>query len=197
MNDERKKYCVGVDVGAEGTPSGIAVVAEGEKLSCLFIETVPAGTGLTTLTARLAEITEKLKETGAVRVVVDVTDHGEPLFKLMKRNIKGKVYAARFTAREPVKDGENWKIPKTDLVTNLKILIQKRELELPGKGKNEKQDEAIRETVAEMQTFNPAPAGEGHPEVRTGKRDNLVTALGLACWAATEWPGVVYGVWTS
>lgn len=190
-------YYVGVDVGQAQEPTAIAVVErdfdeEGEDygLLCSYLQTLPGGTTYPEVASRLARIEESLLSRGAdsLRLLVDVTNQGQPVIDLIRRRVAGELIASQFTAgTAAVSEGKSWKIPKMELVTELKIMLQTGRLKIAGRGRDQEQERAVSEMLRELEAFQYDQPREEILEIKVGPRDSLVTALGLAVWLAREY----------
>ena len=200
-------YYIGVDVGQGLEPTAIAVVArdfddesDDYPLECSYLQELPGGTTYPDLARRLSEIEAELLRRGAysLKILVDVTGQGQPAIDLIRRSVKSKTISAQFTAGTGASsEGDSWKIRKEELITHLKIMRQTNRLTITGRGRNPAQERAISEMLRQLEnfTYNP-PAAEEALEVKTGTRDDLVVALGLAVWIEREWrvTGPIVGV---
>lgn len=192
-----KLYFIGVDVGQVQDYTAIAVVealpVKGEdlRLRCHYLQTMPLGLQFRDIARRLSEIEAKLKARGeaAVTILVDATGPGQPVPELIRGLVKCDVISCRFTSgAEPAYEGSYWKLPKPAVVTRLKIFLQEKRLELPGKTKDQTQARVINEMLLELQNFQYNQPEEGARaetfEAKVGSHDDMVTALGLAVWGA-------------
>lgn len=190
-------YYLGVDVGLAMEPTALALVArdfnlEGEDypLVCSYIQTLSLGATYPDVARRISEIEKELFRRGAhsLKVLVDVTGQGQPVIDLIRRGLESELISAQFTSgAETISQGQTWRISKEELITYLKIILQTGRLQLPGKTKDSDQERTISEMVLELQGFNPKKQAEDVMEVKTGARDNMATALGLAMWLEREW----------
>lgn len=191
-------YYLGVDVGLAMEPTALALVArdfnlEGEDypLECSYIQTLSLGATYPDVARRISEIEKELLRQGAysLKILVDVTGQGKPVADYLRRGLESELISANFTAGgETISEGQAWRISKEELISYLHIMIQTGRLKLPGKAKDQDQERAISDMLREIHNFSPdkKPA-EDVLEIKTGPRDNLATALGLAMWLEREW----------
>lgn len=201
-------YYLGVDVGMGLEPTALALVErdfnqEGEDylLACSYLQILPPGATYPVMAERISEIEKKLlrRRAHSLKILVDVTGQGQPVADYLRRGLEypDKLISASFTVGgETISEGPAWRISKEGLITYLKILLQTGRLQLHGKTKDPEQERAISEMVRELYNFNPKKPAEDVLEVKTGNRDNLATALGLAVWTDREWKlsGLIGGV---
>ena len=111
-------------------------------------------------------------------VLVDSTGVGEPIFEnLRKAGLHVEPY--RFTAGS-----------KSDLINNLSLMLEKRQLVLP-------RAELCPELIDELEAFEYSLTEQG--TVRTGapggQHDDAVVSLGLAAWKVRREPVSMRAVW--
>lgn len=195
---KRKQYYIGADIGQGMEPTAIAVVARDSNredddypLECSYLQELPGGTTYPDLARRISEIEAGLlkRKADIIKILVDVTGQGQPVIDLIRRSVESEAISAQFTAGAGASsEGESWRINQYEMVANLKIMLQTRRLLFPGKTQNPAQERAVSEMLRELEnfTYNP-PAAEEALEVKTGPRNALITALGLAIWLEREW----------
>ena len=111
-------------------------------------------------------------------LVVDATGVGRPVVDLFET---ARVYpiAVTITAGEAmVQDGHRYRVPKRDLVTSIEVLLQERRLKI---GRDVPDSTAI---VDELLSFRAGVSTSGRTSfgAEGASHDDLVIALGLACW---------------
>ncbi len=200
MSKKRREigYYLGVDVGQALEPTALAIVArdydhDGEDypLECSYFQELPGGTTYPAVAARLSGIEKELLRRGAysLKILVDVTGQGQPVIDHLRRGLESELISAQFTAGAgSSSEGDTWGIRKEELITHLKIKLQTGRLTIAGRGRDPEQERAVSEILRELEsfTYNP-PAAEDALEVKTGPRNALITALGLAVWLEREW----------
>jgi hypothetical protein len=188
---------VGVDIGQKVDPTAI-VVAEVQlrnyELStygvprggeCHFairtIERLPLDTPYPTVVSRLVEIKNNLEQRNIQRVDfwIDATGVGQPVVDLLKD--KGlRVRAVYLTGSDKAEHGQyehEWSIGKLVLINRLKVLQQTGRLHVPNSAETQT-------LLNELANYEIKYTDCGHVQFggRTGIHDDLVIALGLACW---------------
>lgn len=203
----QKRYFIGVDIGQVADHTAIALVeaipgekkedqaGPGFRLRCSFLQVLPLGIQFRDVARRLSKIEEKLSPAGSVTILVDATGPGQPVPELIREVAKSVVISCRFTSGdEPSYEWDYWKLPKAAVVTNLKIFLQDGLLEIAGKSRDPERERAINEMLVELRDFQYNQPKEGARaesfEAKVGTHDDMVTALGLACWGARR-----YGPW--
>jgi hypothetical protein len=182
----KPRYVIGLDLGSPAEPTGLAVVeytpgrADQGSAVALLKRFVP-GTAFGTIAAATAGVL-KANDLGTPAVVCDVTAVGPTLVpELRKAGLGWLVPVVLTNGLTAAKDGDVWRVPKRDLVTGLQVLFQKRLLaiarDLP------EADELARELTAYRPTALAEPGAET-ADWRTRPNDDLVFAVGVACWWA-------------
>jgi hypothetical protein len=130
-------------------------------------------------------------ELGAARTspIVDQTGVGAPVIDYMReRGLTPK--AITITAGDKPHSTDqwmrNWRVPKRDLITNLLVLSQKRQLKI-ATGLEEASS-----LLAELQNMRVKidlrTAHDSYVSWREGQHDDLVFAVALAAWWAEKRP---------
>lgn len=178
------------------------------RLRCSYLQRLPPGTNFTDLAKRLRKIEEKLLSSGdftyrnrirgnkdvripeGLEIYLDITDTGRPVADLLQEALRADVVASRFSPGEPdYSKRTEWRVSKLELITQLKVMLQTKRLEIAGKGKDPEGERTVREMVAELENFqSKPPARDDGQELKVGARDDLVTALGLAVLGAIHRP---------
>jgi hypothetical protein len=181
-------FFVGLDLGQRQDFSALAVVereAEGPELLVRHLERLPLGTAYIKVVARVCEVMAHPRLAGNGRLVVDATGVGAPVVEMLRAaGMFTTVTAVTITggARahgESRGPGEQWRVPKKDLVSGLEVLLESGHLKI-----SRQLGEAER-FVRELTSLK-AHTGEGG-RWRTedsDEHDDLVMAAGLACWRA-------------
>jgi hypothetical protein len=120
---------------------------------------------------------------GRSRVVVDATGVGAPVVDLLKAaRLECPMTAVMITAGDRAHNsGDRWHVPKRDLLTNLLVLLEARELKIP-RGLAD-----AGTLVRELGEMEMRQAGAGRVQMGaegSGEHDDLVIAVALACWRA-------------
>jgi hypothetical protein len=151
----------------------VAVVerlVEGGMLSVRHLERMELGTPYTKVAERLCEIMMHPALDGNSRLVVDATGVGRPVVDLLRSVGMGvNISAVTITGGDAARGrGEEWHVPRQDLLGHLQVLLEKGELKIARKLK---EAEAL---VRELEAMRVTGEGREH--------DDLVLAVALACW---------------
>ena len=174
---------VGVDLGQRVDPTAIVVAELAEEAEQItyrvrFLQRLPLGTSYPDVARRLVEIGEKLAGHD-ITFFVDATGVGQPVLDILRERGLENVVAVYLTGGlKARRRGSDLMLPKALLVSRLQVLLQGRRIRLP------KTREA-RALVEELQNFEIRVSRDGvdkYGAFRTGTHDDLVVALGLACW---------------
>ena len=189
----------GLDLGQRRDHSAIAVVeryelyryGQGPKLNHLavrYLERLPLGTPYGDVVERVRKMTRAMREAGGCALAVDGTGVGAPVVEMLRGAGLGcEVTAVTITGGEKERHaGGWWSVPKLDLVAGLQLLVERGELRI---ARRLREAPALLREMADMKTTvgrggHVRQAAEG-----TGEHDDLVTALGLACWRARRRTG--------
>ncbi len=168
-------YFVGLDLGQQRDFTAVAVVerlGEGHAaiLRVRHLERMELGTPYTRVAERVCEIMLHPELNGKSRLVVDATGVGRPVVDLLRSTGIG-VSAVTITGGDSAHSrGEEWHVPRKDLLAHVQVLLEKRALKIARKLK---EAEAL---VRELEAMRVRGEGREH--------DDLVLAVALACWRA-------------
>lgn len=107
-------------------------------------------------------------------LAVDASGVGSPVVELLRRaQLEATLFPITITSgTHPAKDPYGgWLIPRLDLVTNLRVLLETRALKIPN------DLHCYRDIVAELAELETTP---------THRHDDLALALSLAAWPAAH-----------
>ena len=188
---------VGVDIGRRQDHTAIAVLEERRlktgwdganwtdifeiQMSVRHVERLPLGTSFTRVVERIKTVTEALKESPPIAVVMDATGVGGAVVEMLDRAGLGcELAPVTITGGDEVTESDGWwKVPKRELVTNLQVLLEERKLRVAG---------GIAEAatlVREMQEMRVKITASGREQFaarRKGEHDDMVMAVALAAW---------------
>jgi hypothetical protein len=172
---------VGLDLGQRQDFTALAVVTREEQrlawiparagLDVVYLERMELGTPYTRVVERVCRIMQDSRM-GEARVVVDATGVGAPVVDLLKASgLRTRLTAVTITGGESAHgSGEVWSVPRRDLLAGVEVLLESEELRIA---------RGLRETpslVRELEALRMDGGGSEH--------DDLVLAVGLACWRA-------------
>jgi len=182
-------FFVGLDLGQKRDFSALAVVERVDArlawmgpappLGVRYLERMELGTPYPDVVARVCEILQDPKMLGQSHLVVDATGVGAPVMDLLRRaRIRANITAVTITGGDRAHShGDQWHVPKQELLTGLESLMECGELRIAGK---------LREAgrlVKEFESMQVEARVNGRWKIQ-GDHDDLVLALSLACWRA-------------
>jgi hypothetical protein len=183
-------FFIGLDLGQAQDYSAVAVLGRSQKdedaplvYRLRHLERPKLGVPYPVVVERVQEIISRLEN--AV-LIVDATGCGRPVVDLFKQANLDPVAVQIHGGDTATHEGNNWRVPKRDLVGVLQILLQTERLKIAGKLK-------LAPTLqAEMQNFkvkiNPETAHDSYSAWRESDHDDLVLAVALAAWYGEREP---------
>jgi phage FluMu gp28-like protein len=178
-------FFVGLDLGQRQDFSAVAVVEREEQrnMRVRHLERLPLGTPYARVVSRVGEIMRHPALAQASRLVVDATGVGAPVVEMLRAFRPAfRVTAVTITAGEHANGrGEEWHVPKKDLMAGLQVLLENGQLKIPRK---------LLEAgalVRELTDIRLNPRSGGHVAMGAegyGEHDDLALAVALACWRA-------------
>lgn len=192
-------FFVGLDLGQKGDYTAIAVVEQWvqnlggvdpstyetrsmARLDVRHLARLPLGTSYPDVVERVCELVRVPALLRNSVLVVDATGVGAPVVDLLRRApLECTLLPVTITGGDHQSRAEGgWRVPKRDLVTGLQVVLERGELRIP-------EELAMGRTlVTELMSMQVKISGNGHDAYgafRSGEHDDLVLALGLACWA--------------
>jgi hypothetical protein len=168
-------FFVGLDLGQRLDFTAVAVVERvgPKRLVVRHLERMALGTPYTKVVERVCTIVRHPALVGRCRLVVDATGVGAPVVEMLRPlAIGATVTAVTITGGERAHGrSEEWNVPRKDLLTGLEVLLENAELKVSRRL-------AEAERLARELTSMRIARSDG------GEHDDLVMALGLACWRA-------------
>ncbi len=193
MNDPTRSYVVGLDLGQTKDFTALAVLERQAPLSdndkpdyaLRHLKRFALGTAYTDIVPAVAT----LRRTPALRdtpLVVDQTGVGRAVVDMLRQSA-GWVVPVTITGGHAVTraDDGSFHVPKKELVTALQVVMQAHRLQI-ARGLP---DAPV--LVRELQQFQVRITASAHETFgvwREGQHDDLVLAVGLACWWAERMP---------
>ncbi len=187
-----RTYYIGVDLGKQHDHTAIVILEKDEptvygpgpealRLDLRYAERVALGTPYTVVAERVRRMAADLNRWGRCEVVVDASGLGEPVMDMLRGSSLGcGVVAVKITGGErATRAGDEWHVPKGDLMAGLQMVLEKGELKIARR---------LKETGALVRELMDMQATMGrNGRVRMGadgygQHDDLVIALALACW---------------
>ena len=161
------------------------------KLSCwqsrqlaLRLERFAPGTPFATIAEQVGKVVAN-GGLGKPPVIVDLTAVGTSVLRMLRSAVRPAwiVPVTLIAGQEVIHENSKWQVPKRDLVTGLQLLLQARRLQIAALPDA---DTLVRELTAFRGKVSLAPADAIDWRDRPG--DDLVLAVGLACWWSERHP---------
>jgi hypothetical protein len=197
-------FTVGVDVGQRNDWTAIAIIervhnvpawsprdppqnigpqSPTAQLHVRALERIPLGTPYPAIVQRVSWLVSQL-ELAEPQLVVDATGVGRPVVDLFRQGhhkiVGVTITGGDATSNERVRGGEDWRVPKRDLVSALAVLLDAGRLKIANALPH------ARTLVDELLAFQTriTPSANDTYGARVGAHDDLVLATALACWWA-------------
>jgi hypothetical protein len=190
------KVFVGLDLGKTRDPSAIAVVEREEprlawmpsmprRMEIRYLQRIPLGTPYTKVVERVCQIVRHQKLYARCRLVVDATGVGAPVVDLLKAaRLDCPLTPVTIISGDRAHSyGENWHVPKTDLLTNLLVMLETGELTIP---RRLGEAAALVRELSEVEVRHRPGGALRMGADGAGEDDDLVIAVALACWRASR-----------
>ncbi|WP_288131780.1 hypothetical protein [Microbulbifer sp.] len=198
-NDSETDYFIGVDLGQSHDPTAIAVI-EREKLfvretakgklelketsyNLRHLERRPLGESYVLQVAYVASLLRRPPFRDRVPVYIDYTGVGRPVFDLFEDARVPGVIGVTITGGKEIKPSKvGVTVPKVTLVSKVQAELHAGRLKISGK----LPDAPV--LVKELQDFRVSytQAGNATFNAREGAHDDLVLALAIALFGATQ-----------
>ena len=190
---------IGVHIGQGQNPTALAeVYHSGWSYTILRLTRLPLGTLYTEVEEFLIERLKILTRDGDydVKLKVNATGVGSPVINLLRRKVSGltEVYLTGGCKAEEKEDG--LMLPKDLMISHLKVLFQTNRISgsfdkpEPHMTAPEKQRfalfMALKSEILDYETEVQVDVVHWNPKNKTGEHDDLVIALGLACWPLSK-----------
>lgn len=198
--EEQVKFYMGLDLGQMHDPSAICCLRrtrireyyghphhprrrlKSEVFEVGFLERLPLGMRYPTIVSHVAGLLRRPIWANNVSLSIDKTGVGAPvadLFSAAGIHFSGVVITGGDNEN---RDGNTYRVPKLKLISQLQALLHSGSLKIQ---KELTDAEAL---VRELQDFrvNFSDSGRMQFGAREGKHDDLVLALAIAVWDATQ-----------
>ena len=167
-------FYIGVDLGQSADYTAISVIEKVEDLYNLrHLERLPLGTSYIQMQA-----SNPLK--GNSCLIVDATGVGAPVIDMMRHSGLWPVAITITGGDTAHQEGDNYRVPKRDLISNMQVLFQNGSLKI-AEGLT-----LAHIFVQELLNFkvkiNVKTAHDSYEAWREGVHDDLVLSVSLACW---------------
>jgi len=203
--EQTVRYCVGIDLGQKRDRTAIAVVEvphtqplDERRYSVKYLKRLQQGLLYTKVADKVKRLNEQLRADAQqqglwchVTYILDSTGVGEGVSEMIIRALPhADIRKCYLTGGiDPSDDGIQIKLPKTQMASTLVALFDDGRVKLP---KTSKEIEAM---VEELLNYEIHVSEEGHDQYgafKIGTHDDLVTALGLACWYAEYYKQIMF-----
>lgn len=196
------KFTLGLDLGQAHDPTAIAIadrvvptqalqfeggilvppsVAVPPEIHLRHLERIKLGTPYPKIVEYVGELLRRSPLLGATELVVDATGVGRPVVDMFLGAGLDLIAVTITGGNLATQDGNNWRVPKRDLVVGLQVLLQEKRLRFAGALPD--RDTLVRELLSFKVKIDPVTAHDAY-NARDGAHDDLVLAAALACWRA-------------
>jgi hypothetical protein len=198
--EESARYFMGLDLGQQHDPTALATVRRSRRYEFYghpkrparrllsevyqlgYLERLPLGTHYPVIVGHVGRLLQRQTWVGNVELSIDATGVGRPVCDMFERagfQFKAVTIVGGDTETH---DGDNYRVPKIKLVSQLQALLHEGRLQIQ---KDLIDAEAL---VRELQDFRVTHTDSGRMQfgAREGKYDDLVLALAIAVWDATQ-----------
>jgi hypothetical protein len=207
--EEAPWYFVGLDLGQSQDHSALAVVEHVELIQedrdavtyerrrerrcrVRFLERVALGTSYPAVVERVRTVVRRGAVAGRCTLVMDATGVGAAVLDLLRGAGLGcGIEPVILTGgeRERYKAGA-WRLPKRDLITGLRVMLEKREL---GLSRRVAGADLLARELGAMASRATSSGRVSFGAWQAGEHDDLVVATALACWRARRKSGGIWG----
>ena len=193
-------FALGCDLGQSVDPTAIAVVervveakvpreiggdlfevAAEPRFECRYLSRLPLQTSYPAIINHVGNLLTRAPLRGNCRLVADATGVGRPILELFERAGLDPVAVTITSGDSETMQKEAydwWRVSKMRLVGQLQALLHSRLLRI---SKSQPEAAALAMELADFRaTFTDA--GNAIFGARTGRHDDLVLALAIACW---------------
>lgn len=180
-----ERYFVGVDLGQSNDPTAIAGVRrvdleDGRPVFQVgYLERLPLGTPYPGVVTHVERLLKRPPFLGRAELVIDHTGVGRPVFDLfITRGVSPIGVSITSGDVETFDANGAWRVPKLTLISRLQALLHDSRLKI------HRDLPEARTLTAELQDFKAEVTDSGYWRfgARSGKHDDLVLAVAIACW---------------
>ena len=183
------RFTAGLDLGQSQDYTALSIIEYGDSLQVRHLQRWTLGTAYTKIVEDVEAIFKR-PELAECELVVDHTGVGRGVVDLLRESSVQQLrdlVAVTITGGDSVsQDGNNWRVPKRDLVGAVQVPLEQGRLKItPALS-------AARLLEQELVNFkvkiDPKTAHDSYLAWREGQHDDLVLAVALAVWYPTR-PG--------
>lgn len=179
-------FFIGIDLGQAADFTALSIIErDGEAFNLRHLYRFPLKTSYVDIVKRIGGMlqTDELRDNATP--IVDATGVGSPVIDMM-RNAGIHPVSITITGGDSVNKeaGDNYRVPKRDIVSTLQVLFQTGQLKVADK--LSLAPVFIQELINFKVTINVKTAHDSYEAWREGVHDDLVLSVGLAAWYAKE-----------
>ena len=176
-------YVVGLDLGQASDFTAVAILERFPAKRVWAVRNLfrfPLGTPYTVIVEGIRRLMNAWPLRGNSHLVVDGTGVGRPVLDLLRRPGLGcRPVSVTIHGGDRVTTGSGYGVPKRDIVSTLQLLLQQGRFKIAASLLDAKA------LFAELASFGVRISDSGHDTYcagRANEHDDLVNAVGLACW---------------
>ena len=183
-------FYLGVDLGQAQDYTAIAI-AERKDLNLTkpeyhirHLERLKLGTPYPAIVERVLGLMQSGQLIGKTTLVVDKTGVGAPVVDMFRAAGLHPIAITITGGDSDSGSGDDYRVPKRDLVSTLQVLFQAGRLKVAG---DLPEARTLTEELLNFKvTINAKTAHDSYESWREGIHDDLVLAVALACWHAEK-----------
>lgn len=202
MRKVEDHYTIGADLGQANDPTAIASIARHESFHVEldednepiwqpdgkplfrvgYLERMRLGTPYPAVVAHIKGLCRQERYCGNSDLVIDFTGVGRAVYDLFVSEGVNPIGISITGGDAVTRDGSVWRVPKSHLISRTQTLLHEGRLQI------QKSLPDASALVAELQNFRAEVSDTGHWRfgAKAGKHDDLVLALAIAVWRASQ-----------
>lgn len=174
-------FYIGVDLGQSADFTAISIIEQVEDLYKLrHLERLPLGTSYIQVVERIKKMQAADSLKGKSTLIVDATGVGAPVIDMMRGSGLWPIAITITGGDTAHKEGNNYRVPKRDLISNMQVLFQNGGLKI-AEGLSHASI-FVQELLNFKVKINVKTAHDSYEAWREGVHDDLVLSVSLACW---------------
>ena len=180
-------FYVGLDLGQANDYTAVSILEklspEGDSKEHTYhvrhLERV-RGVSYPAIVSKISMMLRSPALAGKVALVVDQTGVGVPVVDLLRQAGLRPIAVSIHGGDKATQDGNNWRVPKRDLVGVLQVLLQTGRLKVASKLKL---GSVLSQEMLNFRVkIDPVTAHDSYSAWREQDHDDLVLSVALACW---------------
>lgn len=209
IDEASRRFFVGLDLGQRQDYTAIAVVErhtiksvdldagtrshrEKVRYRCRCLRRLPLGLGYVEVVDKVISLMQSREFLDRSSLVVDASGVGSPVVEMLRKSAKCSLDPVTITSGQNMKiDNYGYKMPRTELMSQLALMLEKRELEISSHAgeidhiRNELRNLKLRLNARGQENFDPE---------KDSVHDDLVIALALGLWKAKRSQPSIWGM---